>query len=281
MKYYSLILEFLILILIILALSCTNNGNTRKMPMKPYRVINIPDGEYLHYSYYFGGEKSLDNYMVTKKVSNSNGDILYRIYFNSIAVSGGKKPSEDYTKWPMFFLVDPGIGCVIESETHYSTNSPGIGGLIYSHYRLFRDRGYIEYISKSIKGAETFESRYRVRVNPDYPSWDMWSGIYFSMRFMDVRTPGIIYIIIPEVIKEPIPFTAVYSGSDTVTVKAGTFKVNKSKMAMGDAFLGKLLNPMMGNATSLVTDSDRRLVVKIGAAQNANILEEISNVSIK
>ncbi len=257
-------------------LACAGGG---KIPMKVYSNLDIPDGEYLHYGYYYRGEKALDNYMVTRKITNGMGGFSYLIYFDMISVSVKEGPAKDYTKWPMFFLVDPLSGSLVESVIKYSTNSPGINGVIYSHYRLLK--GYVEYITRSLKNHETNENRYRVNVKPGFPSWDMWSSIYFTLRFLDVRSPGVEYVIIPEVMKEPIPFSAVYLGKETIKTGAGSFDVIKAKMPMGDPFLGRLLDPMMGNAYSMIEDSDRRLVVKIGAADNGNVLEEISNVNDK
>ncbi len=62
-------------------------GIKEKIPMKPYEVIKIPDGEFLHYVNYTGGEKDSDTYMVTTIETGKNGETVYRIYFDQISLS--------------------------------------------------------------------------------------------------------------------------------------------------------------------------------------------------
>lgn len=184
-------------------------GSKQLVPLKTYSVINIHDGEFLRYGIYNGGEKSSDLYMVTKKIIDANGKIFYRIYSDEITISSGKKLPGNYTNWPSFYLIDPSRGSLIESEVNYNTNdfqdnSPDdLRGMIYSHYQLYSDKGYVENSSKKVKDNKTNENKNRVKINPKFPSWDGNSAGYFSMRFMDVSSPGIMYIISPGGIKDP------------------------------------------------------------------------------
>ena len=259
-------------------------GSKQLVPLKTYSVINIHDGEFLRYGIYNGGEKSSDLYMVTKKIIDANGKIFYRIYSDEITISSGKKLPGNYTNWPSFYLIDPSRGSLIESEVNYNTNdfqdnSPDdLRGMIYSHYQLYSDKGYVENSSKKVKDNKTNENKNRVKINPKFPSWDGNSAGYFSMRFMDVSSPGIMYIISPGGIKDPIPFTYRYVAKETISTKAGTFRVKRAKTVMGDPFLGKLMEPVLKNANLWFEDSDRKLLIKVDGFGQLLTLEEISNV---
>ena len=60
------------------------NACSKDIPMKTFTNIDIPDGEFLHYGYFRGGEKYLDYYIVTKKTMIDN-KLYYRIYENVLS----------------------------------------------------------------------------------------------------------------------------------------------------------------------------------------------------
>ncbi len=280
-------LRYIVIVILFMALSVGvvfTMGSKQLVPMKTYSVIGIPDGEFLHYGIYIGDEKSSDLYMVAKKVTDGNGKLFYLVYSDEITVSGEKKLPENYSNWPSFYLVDPARGSLIEAKVSYSTNdfqgnSPDdLKGMIYSHYQLYLNEGYVEYRSKKVKDNKTNEYKNRVRINPDFPSWDGNSAGYLSMRFMDVSSPGIMYIISPGGLKDPIPFTYRYVAKETMLTKVGKFRVNRAKTVLGDPFLGKLMEPILKKADLWFEDSDRRLLVKVDGFGQVLVLEEISNV---
>ncbi len=98
-----------------------------KIPMKTYGDTVIPDGEFLHYIVYFGGEKDSDYYYVTRKETDENGALYYRIYYIAIPVTEGKKPPENYSNWPSTFMIDPARGSLIESEVRINPNDSVVG----------------------------------------------------------------------------------------------------------------------------------------------------------
>lgn len=122
---------------LLLLLFCAASGGfplgskIRSMPMKVYPDTKIPDGEYLHYSLYFGGEKDSDYYYVTRKETGNAGSLIYRVFSCTIPVSRGGKPPGDYTKWTSYRVLDPRLGSVTESEENInpedSKNGPEEG----------------------------------------------------------------------------------------------------------------------------------------------------------
>ncbi len=261
-----------------------------KVPMKAYPVINIPDGEFLRYGNYTRGEKTYDVVFVAKIITNENGNVLYRIYSDMIAYPGGKKPQKDYTKWPSYYLIDPQKGLVLEVEQYLSTNSEemknntiyGMGDTFYTHYILHQDTGNVEYKTKGFKDNGIIESSYKAYIKPGYSAWEGGAYFMFSPRFMDPKSGGIMYLVAPAFLKDPVPITIMSAAKEIIETTAGTFNVIKVNTIMADPFIGKLMEPIIKSSGYWIEDSDRKLLIKIKrSADNESTLDEISNVNIK
>ncbi len=275
MKFSLICLFFTIQAILLFSLA----NKIEKIPMKTYPVVNIPDGELLRYGNYIRGEKNSDTYYVTRLITNENG-VLYRIYANS-------NYTADYTNWISYYLIDPKQGTVLESCEHLSTNQEymrenakyGIVNTFFIHYILHRDKKYVEYTEKSLKENGVSESRYKVDINPGFPSWDGGAFFMLSPRFMDVKSGGIFYLVGPAFFKEPVPVTLKYEAKASIGTKAGTFRVKKMATVIADPFIGKLMEPFTKEGSTWVEDSDRRLLIKIHRSdENETFLEEISNI---
>ena len=252
-------------------------GSRQLIPMKINPVINIPDGELLHYGYYFGGEKNSDRYYVTEKITNG-GKTLYRIYLDIIPFSGSKKLSDKYEEWPVSFTYDPALGSVIESTGDLKPDSEEKGSRGRSwHYKLNMDKGVVEETFQSVEKGKTNTARYIVRFNTSIPSIDMWGQIYMQ-RFLDVRKGGIYYSVVPQGMKSPVPFSWKFLSSENIQTKAGNFRVERYDFIAADPFMGKLLEAYLKSAIYQVEESNRHLTVRAGLAGGEIVLEGISNV---
>ncbi len=303
-------LRFIISILFLLVfieLDAFSMGSKQIIPMKTYHFTDIKDGEYLRYGYYNGGEKVMDYYYVTRIVTNGSGDNYYRLYMDIIPVSGAKNLPENYSNWPISALVDPVRAQTIEAEGNLNTNamddpsfsSFGFSGLFYFHYQLYRDKGnlsrdkgnlikdkgnlikdkgYIKYTSKSLKDQSIITTSYTINIKPSFPLMDAFSQDFISDRLIDPHSPGIMYFVVPNFTKEPLPVTFKIEKKDILTIKTGTFKVNKIIMYIGDPFLSKLAESFLKNSSVMVEDTDRRLPLKTQVQGYYEVLEEISNV---
>ena len=138
----------------------------------------------------------------------------------------------------------------------------------------------VKYISKSINGNEILTKSYTIKVRPDFPLVDTFSSSY-AYRFIDPHSPGILYYVLPDFMKEPIPLTFRYDKKETIATKAGTFLVNNIIVILGDPFLGKLMAPFLKNFNLMIEDSDRRSPVKQLFTGAETVLEEISNVNVR
>jgi hypothetical protein len=275
----------LVLLPIAAAIIAACSLGRQNVPMKTYSRIDIPDGEFLHYSDYFNGEKMVDHYYVTKIVKNGNGGIFYRIYYDILSYGGNRNLPENYENWPVRILIDPVSGSTIDSEGNinqndlksYNPSSFGIGGLTYWHYRLFRDKGYVEYVSRSASGEKTLMQTFKVKIDPAFPSTDAFS-LLFVYRLMDTESHGIIYWVMPYFMKDPMPVTLRSIKKETISIKSGTYKTIKVDTVMGDRFFATLMEPFTKYSSVLVEDSDRRLLIKSQVQNKVTLLEEISNV---
>jgi hypothetical protein len=276
---------FLFLMVLVSIQAFSLGGKILDVPMKTYPSVKIKDGEFLHYGMYSRGEKYVDVYYVTIKEKNSSGGFYYRVYEDIIAVSGGRKLPGRYTDWPVSVLIDPVLGSTLESEGNLSTNelkdfaSFGVGGLIYWHYQLYPGQGIVKYTSKSMKADEIITKNYRINVKPGFPAMDAFSEGFIISRFIDPHSPGIVYYVIPDFMKEPFPLTVRFAGKENITIKAGKFNSLKIVFTMGDPFIGKLMEPFMKDS-SLYVDSERRIPIESKLNSGETILEEISNVTV-
>ncbi len=275
---------FFLIITVFFIISCAIIGK-HNVPKKSFPGVIIPDGEFLRYGVYTSGEKVSDYYYVVKKVTKEKGGLSYRFYINLKAVSNGNRGPGNYTEWPISILFNPVTGQTIESEGHIKTNdlkemeNMGYGGLTYWHYQLFRDKGYIKYVSKSVKGDQTFTKTFTIKVKTDFPIIDLLSSGIIAGRFIDPGTPGVYYLALPNFLKEPLPVTSSYENDkESMTTKAGTFRVHKLNAVMADPFIAGLTGEMMKSLSIFIEDSDRRLMIKSRELKTEIILEEISNV---
>jgi hypothetical protein len=104
---------------------------------------------------------------------------------------------------------------------------------------------------------------------------------FIAYRLIDPHSQGIMYWVVPFFIKDPVPVTLRIVKKETVTVKAGTFKVNKLDTFISDPFLSRLAGNMLKDASWYVEDSDRRLPVTTQAMGIKSELEEISNLALE
>ena len=280
----SIFVSFMILLSIVLLLPGTVIGKTEP-PMKVMTNVIIPDGEFLHYGLYNGQDKTMDYYYTTKIVTNNKSGFYYKIYFDIIPVKGKHKLAARYTDWPITMLVDSVSAQVIETEGTLDTNclkdfeSLGVGDIVYWHSQFVKEESLFKYMSRSYKDGNSSTRSYRIKVNTAYPLMDMFSQDFISERLVDPTSKGIMYWVIPDFMKEPMAMTFKTDHKiQTITSKAGTFRVYKIVMYVGDRFLAKLAESMLKNNVCFVEESPRHLMIKTSAMGSDEILEEVSVV---
>lgn len=118
----------------------------------------------------------------------------------------------------------------------------------------------------------------RESVKKDYPTWDLYSFSLFSFRYLDIYKPGILYIVIPTIIKDPIPGYFKVIAKEKLKTRLGEFDAVKVGVAASDPFLGKLMESYSKDTFIWFEDSDRRVLLKMESSGVKMEIEVISNV---
>jgi hypothetical protein len=265
--------------------SCSISGKSKTSPMKANLMPAIPDGEFLHYGDYIDGEKRADFYFVIRKIKESKGVFLYRVFFD--IVPDKIKPLKNYPEWPAYTIFDPGLGSEIESEGKLGPGDYdefkkfGMGGIIYWHLKLDRKEGIIEYVWKQVKDNITNKSRSRLKVNPDIPIQNSLADQFYLPRLLDMNRGGVINNVFPQFLKEPFTISMKIISKETVRTKAGIFRADRIVISIADLFLRRLVEqiPDKKPVTIWAEDSGRRLVLKVSTVSGIELLEEVSNVT--
>ncbi len=280
-KIKSYFIRSSLILFIFAAAACSPGYKTQKTPIKPYSSIDIPDGTFLHYGNYAQGEKYGDTYMVIKKETNS-GVFYYRIYKIDTKIRQEKKIPLKYKDWPSTFLIDPARGSVIEAAENTGLEASDNKDEKFSNYdyKFYPGKGYADFILKTKKNGIMKETRYHVKVNPDFPTWDNLS-MYYALCFLDYRSGGIMYLVNAAFFKDPMPLSFRLISKENLTTKAGIFGALKMKMTVPDPFLSRLLGPVLEGSSIWIEDSDRRLLLKGELSGDTGVLEDISNINSK
>jgi hypothetical protein len=245
--------------------------------MKPGNPV-IQDGEYLRYSMYAAGEKVFDYYLVTRVLQDKKSVYLYE---DSLEIGMDMKLSANYSNFHNQYKINLEDGSLIYHKTDYMdfTNialSNRYKGSFGTDLVINKSNAEAEYMAKIWDGFGIKSMTSRIKIKPDYPIWDFDSIGYIGLRLFEPTNKGIIYIIAPDLLKEPIPVSFSIKGREVVKTKAGVFNTVKLGMFLADPFLGKLLEGYVREVFAWVEDSDRGLVIKTKDIGNTYIiLEEI------
>jgi hypothetical protein len=116
----------------------------------------------------------------------------------------------------------------------------------------------------------------RIKIKAGYPVWDFGSLIYVGARFLDLKSSGIVYGIIPEIIKEPIPVSFKFLGNEVIETKAGRFNTAKFGFYAADIFLSKLMENYKDGYFWIDESENGRIIEIQIPGGNITLLEGIS-----
>jgi hypothetical protein len=287
------IMKSTILILFSILISLTASGCMGKSnpPFKPYDRIPVPDGEFLQYGKYIGGEKVVTINFISKIISNHNNETVLLNYMDAVRAKSGDRFPENYKDYCSRRTISLKTGSLIELTYDFSrtTNTnlnltdkhdpSRYGGEFYRHYTL--NSNVMDMEIKTCNKSEIRDIRYRESVKNGYPVMDTDTAMLFSFRFLDITKPGILYAIAPAIIKEPLPVSCRILGKEKIKTSAGEFNTFKITIILSDPFLGELMDNYLKDSNLWIEDSARRLLVKMQAAGIRMEIESISNVNKK
>ncbi len=248
------------------------------VPMKPKKLV-IKDGEYLKYSKYESGEKTTDFYLVTRLSQDGKKLFLYR---EGIELKSDFKLPENYTNYHRKFIISLDDASLIYHQDDFlyqikSLISNNFKGKIESELLIDKIKERADYKEQIWDGEEIKIRTSRIKIKPDFPILDIDSLGFIGARLFDYSKNGIIYLVAPGAVKEPVPCYFEIKGREVIETKAGRFNTIKVGGESADPFLGKLLENYSKKMFFWIEDSERGLVIKTQDADDkVNILEEIS-----
>jgi hypothetical protein len=249
-------------------------GNRSPMaPVKP-KTPSVRDGEFLTYSKYIGGEKTDTTYFVTR-VNPQKQEL--NLYIEMEKAGSEYKFPAHYTNYHYFIRVALDKTGLKDSIWNYH-DMPEISMKIpsYSDIHIDYDNHQAEYTLKIKDGEEEKITHSRSGFKQGYPAWNLSSIMFTGPRCLDVQGGGLLYVIEPFYIKEPVPGTLKIIGKEVIETRAGKFKTLKIGFSIADPFLGKLLDSYTEKMFFWVEDAPRSLIIKTAMDDNVNLLEGIS-----
>ncbi|MGA2143077.1 MAG: hypothetical protein ABSG94_11750 [Brevinematales bacterium] len=205
------------------------------------------------------------------------GDTATMYEFLQLVTNMRKMPG-NYTNFDGYHKVSLDKASLVEETRNWEFAKDAIKGFpYYQHYEMnTRDETY-EYTAKTWNGIETRESRSRISLKNkmQYPIWTTQSLVFIGARFLDRDSTGIVYLVEPQILKEPMPIRIKFLGREEIATKAGRFKTIKGTMLIADVFIGRLLDSYTKNMAVWIEESSGR-VIKIKSINEEDYLISIS-----
>ena len=256
-----------IIFFFLLCLSFYHNGFTmgEKVVIKPLNVktAQIRDEEVLLYELYEGGELTAHFHYVTRY--DSNAGIAY-LYVDSQPIDGSFQIPKHYTNYSEFDMVDIKNGTQLfyrrSSLDRYLTLKSK--GTVYQETTFDYSNKIISSIEQIWDGYEMRNKKSKIPMKPGFQHWNIpMNALYaIGLRILDFSNPGIVYGIMPSVIKEPVPGRLKFIKKEEIKTKAGFFKTIKVGFQISDPFLGKLMESFTRETFLWIEDSPRALLIK-------------------
>jgi len=267
--------KFIIMIILFSSLvqSCVEKYKDEPVRSKE---ISIQNHEFIKYTKYIGGEKTHTVFVVFE---TDRANHIVRAYINISKVGKEAELPQNYSNYSIKMVVSLDKGSLLEEDLDYTSVKE-------SDFVLKTpDKSFLKI------DLESYSAYYRVLFNKEgqeksllskfklkkeYPVWSISSLMMIGCRFMDASRGGILYIVEPNYVKDPVPAYFRVVGKEVLETKAGKFNTIKVGFSTSDPFLGSLLNSYTSEIFFWVEDSARALVVKTQIENNVNLIEEIS-----
>lgn len=278
---------------IILLISGCATGKARYQPLKVYGQINISDGEYLQYGKYISGEKTQTIYYVSRIETNSKYGPVLKNYSDSVRPNSSDILPSNYKDFSSLDIISLHNGSLIgqivdnskmTNKYKYMNDPSKLKGEFYHSYQV--ENGYMKINykvlkEKNIQTGEIQNIELREKVDTNYPMWDIYTFSMFSYRFLNIFKPGIMYLVMPSIIKEPVPCYIKVIDKEKIKIGIGEFDAVKARIVSSDPFLCKLLGSYSDNTTIWFENSERKELLKMESVGITIELEKISNVISK
>ncbi len=272
-KLYLFLIQALSIFMFVLIAGCSGSFKS-SVPIK-IKALSIPDGEFLKYSKYVNGEKTSTSYFVGR-IGPGRHD--FTEYIEMVTAGAESNIPANYTNYHYFIKMSLDTGSLIEqySDYHDLPQELKLKAPDFIDLKIDYENHLASYVMKIRDKEEERVTYSKVKLKPGFPVWNMTSLLFAGPRLLDIKSKGLLYVIEPFYVKEPVPGTFKIIGKEVLETPAGRFDTLKVGFSSADPFLGKLLETYTQSLFFWIEDSPRGLIVKTQGDNNINILDEVS-----
>ena len=272
-KLFLFSIQILVILIYVLITGCSGSLQG-PVPIK-MKALSIPDREFLKYSKYVSGEKTDTSYFVGIM---GPGGHDFTEYIEMVASGEESNIPANYTNYHYFIKMSLDTGSLIEQYSDYHDLPQGLKGKApdFIDLKIDYENHIASYVMKIKDKEEERVSYSKVKLKPGFPVWNMTSLLFAGPRLLDIKNKGLLYVIEPFYVKEPVPGSFKIIGKEFLETPAGRFNTLKVGFSIADPFLGKLLDIYTQSLFFWIEDSPRGLIVKTQGDNNINILDEVS-----
>ena len=225
-------------------ISGTSGKDEGEIPMQVREAFDIPDGEFLHYTGFVGGEKYSDLYMVAKHQDEK----LLKVYIQEVLASAEREVPANYENYNTYILIDKTTGGLLKfylDDSEYYVEQDKGKGMYFIDVDVERDTGMIAVTKKIWDGYESKESKATMKnLDMTFPFWNQLTFPFWGMRLLDWSKPGVVFIWDP-ILKDPGKAKIDVLGEEKIETPLGSFNTYKMNWRISDPFIGALLKPIV------------------------------------
>jgi hypothetical protein len=263
------------------SLAVAHTANMSPMSLKRPAVADM---EYVKFACYSGGEFSF--YLYNLFSLSKNGKILL-VYSGAFGASAPvSKMPRSLRDFPTRYVIDLEKLTMVEMEENFSNIFFSAGGqsgpkdfLWRSMNDIFDTRMQLDY-SKLVcnckflywDGISVRTKTAKIKLKKGYSYFYMNDLTYLYRMIGTTEAGGIIYLVMPQFLKDPVPLSIKKTGIDNIETPAGNFKAYKYSGYTADPFLGSLMKPWMD--TTFIWADTNGLVVKYSNPNNYGVIME-------
>jgi hypothetical protein len=267
-------ISIIILLTVFTIFSHSMGGKIEIVPMKIKKLL-IQNHECLVYVKYVGNEKESEIFHVYDINAQENTITIYEQHYMENSDLLFPRHFTNFTDYKKISLSNY---CLISAHSDELTNFilENKKGIVQSDLQIDSKKGTAGYLEALWDGYELITRHSIIKIKTDFPVWDMGSLLFVGTRFLDIKAPGIIYGLIPNIIKQPIPLGFKYIGKEIIETKAGKFNTIKVAFYSTDPFLSKLMESYSKEMFYWINESEDGMIIKIQMPGIAYLLEKKS-----
>ncbi len=271
---FKIVLRVAIIITYFTISTYSMTGKIEMEPMKPKKLL-IQNHEYLKYVKYAGNEIDYVLLQVYDINYKENIVTIYQQRFSEGSAIPIPRYFTNFTDYKKVSLSDYNL-IAYHSDELSNFILENKKGIVQSDLQIDKTKQIASYWETVWDGNALRTRHSIIKIKTNFPVWDMGSLIFLGARFFDLKTPGIVYAIIPNILKMPVEIGFKYIGKEIIETKAGKFNTRKVGFYGADPFLAKLMESYSKEGFFWIDESEKGLIIKLQAPGSIYLLENIS-----